>query len=290
MAQEEEDISASSQLKTTLSKLHPIEEWSATRAPHALNPFAPRFCWRFFRPDPEVLRRLGEGIVSYKGAVRWMIGPPEGRTPICLVATEPGRNQFVGYPLASSLGEHLAKMKVEPMASDELIARAMADIPNLCSYLERYLKLEDTPAKSFDPRLVCPPVSPPLEGPLEDFVERGMQVVWIVQQGMGGSVDRQMLHFGVSEDEWHRIRAEALKVSSVDGTPQTERVAFPFLSRIEEYESISFTQREVEPLRAECVRVRMNTSDSLAIRGLDKLILICNWAERVKGEVLLQGP
>jgi hypothetical protein len=290
--QKDDDIYAISQLKTTLSKLYPIEHWAASATPDLRNPFAPRFCWKFFRPDPDMLVRLGEVIRSYRGAVNWAFAAPEGNTPLCLVAAKPGSGQYAGYPPLNPLGGPLTKMEVEPMATQDLIARALADIPNLCSHLERHLKLEDMPAKSFDPGLLAPPTAPSLETAPIDFVERGMHVAWIVRPDTtAGPGARRMLHFSVTDDEWRRIRAEMLNISSgLSATPRTESEVFPLLSRIEEFESVYFRRSEVGSLRDECLRARASTSDSLAIRGLDKLVLICNWAERVNGEILLSGP
>jgi len=95
--QKDDDIYSISQLKTTLSKLYPIEHWAASSTPDLRNPFAPRFCWKFFRPHPDDLARFGEVIRSYRGAVNWAFGAPEGNTAFCLVAAKPGRDQFAGY-------------------------------------------------------------------------------------------------------------------------------------------------------------------------------------------------
>ena len=294
MAQKADPISVFSQLKTTLSKLYPIEHWTISTTADAINPFAPRFCWKFFRPDPEMLARLGEGIRSYKGNVNWVLGPPASNAPICLVAARRNRNQFAGYPpisrpevFSSNVG-----MELESIPTQELIDQALADVSNLCSHLERYLKLEGMPAKSFDSRLAAPHDPPSPESPPIDFVERGMHVAWIVQQGTNASSgDKRMLHFSVAEDEWRRIHDDILvDTSAVSAATRTEADSFPLLSRIEESESAYFRRAEVELLRQECLRARARTSDSLAIRGIDKLILICDWANHMAGEILLRAP
>jgi len=292
MVQNADPISAFSQLKTTLSKLYPIEHWAISTNPDAMHPLAPRFCWQFFRPDPEMLGRLGEAIRNYKGSVSWILGPPAAKAPICLVAAEQGIDRFVGYPPIGRPEAFTSNMKQEPVPTEDFIDQALADIPNLCSHLERYLRLESMPPKSFDSHLVAPNNPPSPEGAPVDFVERGMHVASIVQQNTGVvSSDRRTLHFGVTEDEWRRIHADILdNTSHATAGNRIESGSFPLLSRIEESESAYFRRAEVGSLREECLRARAKTSDSLAIRGLDKLILICNWADHMAGDILLRAP
>jgi len=220
MVQKADPISVFSQLKTTLSKLYPIEHWTVSTTPDVMHPFAPRFCWGFFRPDAETLARLREGIRNYKGSVIWIFGPPEANAPICLVAAKPGRNQFVGYPPFSRPEDLFAKEGMEPesIPTAESIDQAVADVPNLCSHLERYLKLEGMPAKAFDSGWIAPRDPPSLESSLVDFVEQGMHVASIVHQGTSsGSNDWQMLHFSVAEDELREIHTNILDNSSPGG-------------------------------------------------------------------------
>jgi hypothetical protein len=293
MVQKTDPISVFSQLKTTLSRLYPIEHWTVSTTADATDPFAPRFCWKFFRPDPETLARLGEGIRSYEGGVNWVLGPPASNAPICLVASTRDRNQFVGYPPINRPEASNVGMERESIPTQEFIDQALADVSNLCSHLERYLKIEGLPAKSFDSLLAAPHDPPSPESAPIDFVERGMHVAWIVQPGTNTkSGDKRMLHFSVAGDEWRRIHDDIL----VDTSPvsaaatRTEGDSFPLLSRIEESESAHFRRAEVESLRQECLRARARTSDSLAMRGLDKLILICDWANHMGGEILLRAP
>lgn len=268
--------SAFSQLAATLSKLYPIEQWTMSTAADAEYPFAPRFCWEFFRADPDRLSRLSEAFRSYKGRVSWMLGPPSANA-ICLVATRSGTNQFVGYPAVSQT--QTPPKGLEPLADDEFVDQAVADVPSLCSYLERYLGLEQSASKSFDPQLIAPPDPPPVESAPVDFVERGMHVAWIVYGS--ASSDRQMLHFSVADKEWRRIEGHILEKDSD---------TFPLLTSIQETESAYFRGEEVEALRQECLRARAGTSTPSAIRGLDKLILLCHWARHLRGDLFLRAP
>jgi hypothetical protein len=276
-----------SQLKTTLSKLYPIEHWTMSTKAEASYPFAPRFCWTFFRPDPEALDRISEAIQQYRGDIGWVFGPSSPNATTCLVATKRGSDQFVGYaPISRGLKEAL-----EP--SEEFIAQALSDIPSLCSHVEQYLRLDHLAPKSFDPRIVAPPDPPSADMVPPDFVEGGMHVAWIIygdprEDEEDGPKQRRMLHFSITEKEWREIRADTLK--NVSSTNEATPPLFPLLSRIEETESAYFRKAEVRALRGECLRARALTSEPLEIRGLDKLILLCNWAQHGAGDLLLRAP
>jgi hypothetical protein len=291
---------AFSLLKTTLSKLYPVEHWTMSTTADAVYPFAPRFCWAFFRADPEMLGRLAEALRNYKGSMSWVFGPAPANT-LCLVAAEPGSNQFVGYPPVSRSGALSAKEGAEQLSgpTEEFIDQAVTDVPYLCFYLEQCLGLEQLPPKSFDPQLIAPLDPPSVESAPFDFVERGMHVAWIVygvttesREGKGnGPFDRRMLHFSVTAEEWRRIDADTLdETYRPSGVTRSETGSFPFLAKIQEHESAYFRGVEVEALRQECLRARARTSTPLAIRGLDKLILLCSWAQHTAGDILLRAP
>jgi hypothetical protein len=288
---EADPLSVFSQLKTTLSKLYPIEHWAISSKADAAYPFAPRFCWKFFRADPETVGRLGEAIRDYKGSVSWVIGPPLNDAT-CLVAAKQGLGQFVGYPSIDRPTEW------QPLPTGEFVGQALADIPHLCAHLERYLRLEHLAAKSFDPGLLAPPDPPSTDVTPFDFVERGMNVAWIVYTGRieagekegTSSGDRRMLHFSVTTKEWRQIEAELFDGTTTGGVARSKNGAFPLLAKIQESESVYFRGAEVATLRQECLQARANTWKPLAIRGLDKLILLCNWAQHGAGDILLRAP
>ena len=294
--------SAFSQLKAILSRLYPVEHWTVSIAADAVHPLVPRFCWEFFRADPDSLSRLGNSLRNYKGNVSWVIGPPSG-SAMCIVAMRHGANGFVGYPPIAGPEDLRASVEARPPfePSADFIDRAVADIPSLCSYLEQELGLKGLAEKLFDPRLVAPPEPPSSRATPFDFVEPGMHVAWIVKSGsteeqeheISPSNEKYMLHFGVREAEWRKIHTEILDRSFPLGDPtgrRAEPASFPLLSRIEETESVYFPRAEVEELRQECLRARSSTSDALAIRGLDKLIFLCAWARSDHADILLRAP
>lgn len=288
--EEAHSLSVFSQLKTSLSKLYPIEHWATSLKTDAAYPFAPRFCWEFYRADPETLGRLGEAIRDYKGNVSWVVGPPLNNAT-CLVAVNRGLGQFVGYPSIDRAAEQ------QPLPTREFVDQALADVSKLSAHLERYLRLEHLAAKSFDPGLIAPPDPPSADAVPSDFVEQGMHVAWVVYTGRlegareGPSPsDRRMLHFSVTTKEWRQIEAELFDETTTTGVARSRSGEFPLVAKIQESESTYFRAGEIAALRQECLRARASTSNPLAIRGLDKLLLLCNWAQHGAGDILLRAP
>jgi len=275
-------------LKDTLSRFYPIEHWTMSTSADALHPFAPRFCWNFFRPSPEAVRGLSEALSAYESSVRWIFGPPSARA-MCIVAVRPGAKAFVGYPPIEQTGVLFPGRPIEQqfVATKDFIDQALADIPHLCSFLERRLGLERLPSKSFDPRWIAPTDPPSLETIPFDFVERGMHVAMVIPRN---SAEKKILHFSVTQEEWRAISAGVLdNGSQEDSRPRLNASAFPLLSTIQETESTYFKESEVAGLREECIRARTH-STSLAIRGLDKLIMLCDWAKHLRGDLVLSAP
>jgi hypothetical protein len=112
---------------------------------------------------------LTEGFASEKA--------PTLTEGTCLVAAKRSVDEFVGYPPLNRAMEQQS----EP--TEELINQALGDIPNLCSHLERYLGLEQVPAKSFDPGLIAPPEPPSIDSAPVDFVDPGCMLLGLSTQG-----------------------------------------------------------------------------------------------------------
>jgi hypothetical protein len=115
-----------------------------------------------------------------------------------------------------------------------------------------------------------------------DFVEPGTHVPRILDSDQR---TLKVLHFSLNDDEWRAI-------DEIDGArrvPGVRSERFPLLAEIDPYDSAMFAGEQVQGLRAECVRAR-SEADVSAIRGLDKLIMICDWGLYLEGEVSLGGP
>ena len=150
-----------------------------------------------------------------------------------------------------------------------------------------------------------------VESELTDFHDPDMHVTWLVKDtdafflNPGPTSERdRVLHFGLKYREWLALYFDVLGVGSKWTPPVTQTTslaenviiseftedipAYPLLSRINgKYYDAVFETDEVEGLRAECLRVKSITTNPLAVRGLDKLIHICGWAQRLNLSILL---
>lgn len=231
---------------------------------------------------------LDRALQNYKGRVSWIRGLSSDSTPICLVAVRGDNSRGVtGYPLldANQIASLLAGQGVTqvPLPSVEFINQAVDDVPSLTAYLEQFLDLKDAPTKELKPSAEYPPS--PDDEPI-DFVEPGMHVVWIIQKdAQGESTERRFLHFDVTENEWRAIRTTVLEITSTS----TGSSQFLSLSKIDPHDGAYFKRAEVSSLRTEILLVRSATRDTLTINGLDKLILICNWADHMSADILFRA-
>ncbi|HEY5884084.1 MAG TPA: hypothetical protein VIT88_05320 [Pyrinomonadaceae bacterium] len=150
-----------------------------------------------------------------------------------------------------------------------------------------------------------------LESELTDFHDPGMHVTWLVKDtdafflNPGPTSERdRALHFGLKYREWLALYFDVLGVGRKWNSPITESTPipddviisefdedipdYPLLSRINgKYHDAVFEANELEGLRQECLRVKSFAANPLAVRGLDKLIQICEWAQRLNLSIFL---
>lgn len=152
---------------------------------------------------------------------------------------------------------------------------------------------------------------------LQDFIDPGMHVTWLVQDLMafgthpGPTSDRdRSLHFGLTHREWVSLYFDVIGVNRegykkilkrMEDSPQSITIGefdeddpglkdYPMLSRISgiNYDAI-FERAEVDQLRRECLHLKAQTSNELALRGLDKILLICQWAKKLDLNIYLMA-
>ena len=152
-------------------------------------------------------------------------------------------------------------------------------------------------------------------GELRDFTEPGMHITWLVHDpeaflvSPGPTSERdRLLHFGLTYQEWKNLYFDVLAVHQTgrakvrkesdsrnivisefdESEPRLKE--YPMLSRIRGIlHDAVFEVDEVEPLRQECIRVKTLTTDKVALRGLDKLLLICRWAKKLDLNIYLMA-
>ncbi|MGA8144058.1 MAG: hypothetical protein WB987_09245 [Candidatus Acidiferrales bacterium] len=280
-------------LYKTLNKVFIIEFHSEVLDADEQSPFVPRLCWKAFRPDVSDVMRKKQAFDSYRGVVRWfMYAAPGGLT--CLTARNlaQGAPLWVGYaPTDGYAAELLDKNRTENFhpPTKAFIEKALLDIPNLCSYLVRTLGLENATPKRFDHDFR----QPPSKSEVVDFLEPGyIHNVWVARDPDLFAAGRheesstaKLLHFSLTSDELTAINGLVLRYSKTDARD------YSLLSRVLQVGSgFSFQQSEIEALRAECLRARIDTTQMDAIRGLDKVILICNWASKFGWGLYFHAP
>ena len=148
---------------------------------------------------------------------------------------------------------------------------------------------------------------------LTDFVEPGMHVTWLVNDieafasnpGPTSEHDR-ILHFGLKYREWLALYFDVLGVGRKWTPPVNETASladnvvisefdgdipnYPMLSRINGMLSDAvFAPDQVDLLRQECLRVKSFATNPVAVRGLEKLIQICDWAKRLDLSIFLMS-
>lgn len=295
-------------LRLTLSKLYPVEHFMFSIVPTEQQPFAPNLCWKFYRPEVAVHERLLRSIMSYEGGVRWIVGP-RFRGMTCIAAWPPAvlsspdlRSPFVGFPPGDVENRPDPTMPTTaqrlPQPSEAFVREAIADIYPLTRYLEREFALEDLKPKVYDDKLIRDLEVPTAQNKLVDFIEPGMNVAWIMTnvpaEALNATKGRwkreKMLHFGITSEEWVVISTIVKESREVTSGKASFETLFPLLSRIKEYEGSTFSASEVEQLRRECLKLRNRTALLLAIRGLDKLIITCIWAESLHGGIYMAAP
>jgi hypothetical protein len=145
----------------------------------------------------------------------------------------------------------------------------------------------------------------------ETPLEPSMQFTWLVRDtkafGTKGetSKDDRSLDLHLTYQEWLAIYFDAfgldksgydrwtaknptLAQHSILSEFDEEIPGYPMLSRIRgPFYDVVFELDEVEQLRQECLRVQASTSNAIALRGLKKLLRICDCAENLRLSIYL---
>lgn len=141
--------------------------------------------------------------------------------------------------------------------------------------------------------------------------EQGMHSTCLVRDpevfarnpGIASAEDR-CLSFGLTYQEWHSLffdvlgltdgSPEEVTVSPTPGGPiielETEIPGYPMLSRIKGYlYDTVFRRDEIAQLRDECLQLETKSSNQPAMRGLRKLLKMCDLAEEAGLSIYLMA-
>jgi hypothetical protein len=149
------------------------------------------------------------------------------------------------------------------------------------------------------------------DGKKNMLIESEMHSIWLVKDteafGRRGVKTEQDRSSGLSltYQEWYAIYFDVLGLdksgydrwvaenpemahNSVIGDFDEEIPTYPMLSRIRgRFHDAAFEPDEIDLLRQECLRVKATARDTVAVGGIDKLLLACDLAEESEMSIYL---
>jgi hypothetical protein len=308
------DLTAPDWFPYVISKVAPLEWWSFAASPSDLrredypsdflfqftqqNTWEfPRFCFELFRPKPDDFAALFAAVEEYQGDVTWTMYDH------CIAAFpgKPGKPVFItALPKAEDLKKLEQLLRNPPSADPEFVKRAIADIPRFCDYLEKRLGLIEKPAQDFDPRWLTREGLLASRGQFEDYLEPGSWAVFLARRpgeyakGSRPTSDADRdLGMGIGADANGELLKElGANWEQYDNNGRKGPLVheFPLMSRLnDESEDTVYEPREVAALLAEYWRAQAIVKTPSAIRGLDNLIRIARWAQKLKLGIYFSG-
>jgi hypothetical protein len=137
------------------------------------------------------------------------------------------------------------------------------------------------------------------KGEFEDFLDSGIWLVFLARDlhvyakrfSPPQPADRS-LSMGIgmfeSEELLRELGTERNQVSA--GTGEGSLSGFPLLSRLSDYtDDVIYEPDEVTPFPTELSRAQQIVKERRSIRGLDNLIRIARWAEKLKVGIYFGG-
>jgi hypothetical protein len=291
-------------LPHVISKIAPLEWWSFASSLSDLrredfssdyqyeqakaNTWFPRFCFSLFRPKPEMMSSLIAAVNEYKGDVIWVMD----EDCISAMPGTPGGLGLTAPPIRTV--EQPAPI---PLRADaEFVKRAMLDVPRLSAYLEERLGLSGKPSLDFDPQWLTREGLAASRGQFEEYFEPGSWTVFLArkpQQYAGKfkptSAHDRSLAMSIEMFEMEAVLDQldaawmSRQGSEIEGPTGPVVPAYPLLSRLSNMTADALYERhEVDALLDECLQTQETARNPDAIRGLDNLIRIARWAQKLK--------
>jgi len=179
-----------------------------------------------------------------------------------------------------------------PLKADaEFINRALLDAPKLAAYLEERLNLSGKPSLDFDPQWLTREGLAASRPQVEDYWEPGSWTVSLARkpQEYAGKLEPtstrdRSLAFGIAAYEVDALFDELSPGwEAFQGEEGPVIPAYPLLSRLSDMTADAlYGPREVEALLDECIQTQARVKTPDAIRGLDNMIRIARWAQKLK--------
>lgn len=182
--------------------------------------------------------------------------------------------------------------------------QADGDLAALAIEIEQQLDLFDVAPMPFSDSLLTKEGLRESHGPFEDFVDGGQRNVFLIVHPKDSEVfsatkEDIMLHFEPMDDESTAICVDIIgaDLTQRDFPTITEEEAeriqssFPFFWKfVDYYDGGYFTPGEARSLHEECLALEQIIFTPKALRGVDKLTRIANWAAVKHYGIFLDPP
>ena len=295
-------------LPHVISKIAPLEWWSFAAfndeirsedypsdyeyQQAKLNVFYfPRFCFSLFRPKSGEMSALMAAVNLYKGDVKWVM---EDDGYECIEAT-PFEKTYVAPPYnVLEQSEDFVSQSPQPIPlklDPEFVKRALENAPKLAAFLEAHLNLSGKPSLDFDPQWLTREGLTASRGQFADFWEPGSWTVFLARKPQQyaakfepTSPQDRPLAFGITAYEMDALFDELSPGWEAFQREEGPVIpAYPLLSRLFDMTADAlYEHNEVDALLDECLQTQVRVKSSDAIRGLDNLVRIARWAQKLK--------
>lgn len=276
---------AMERLKVVLSKIAPLERWDSSSSANG-----PIVCWELFRPDPDLLAALFQVIQNFQGHSKWAAYDGNCLQPV-------GGGAFTAMP-----GNVLSGRKLPPFAISA--EDASSDLGGLADAIEKRLHLKDTKPSAFSPSMLTREGLRESRAPFQDFSEGSELTVFFIVNPTSTETwepakSDKLLHFAPMDYEFTAIFNDILHTDlTLDhGRAMTEleveliKKDYPTFWKIADYYEDSYLNpEEAQRLLHDCVTLDNKATSLAALRGLDKLMRIANWAVAKHYGVLFSAP
>ncbi len=293
-------------LPHVVSKIAPLEWWSFASSPSDLrredfisdyqyeqaksDTNFPRFCFSLFRPKPQQMDSLIAAVRAYKGDVSWWMEDD------CISATREMPDLPTGSTADDEEKRHAILEKLlHPDA--EFIKHAMRDAPSLAAFIEARLNLGGKPSLEFDPQWLTREGLASSRGQFEDYWEPHAWKVFLVRnpQEHPGTLDPTSAH--------DRHLAISIAIYQVDAlfdelNPGWDSFqgegpvipAYPLLSQFSDMTANpTFEPDDVAAFLDECLLAQAGLKNPFALRGLDNLVRIARWAQKLETGIYFEA-
>jgi hypothetical protein len=170
----------------------------------------------------------------------------------------------------------------------------------LAAFLEARLNLSGEPSLDFDPQWLTREGLAASRGQFEDYSEPGSWTVFLArlpqqysESFKPTSAQDRPLAIGIDGYEKDALFDELGPGWEAFQDKDPVIPAYPLLSRLADTGAdVLYERHEVDGLLDECLQAQRSVKNQDSIRGLDNLIRIARWAEKLKGGIYFgaEGP